>query len=154
MKYLKDMMVNNMKINFVNKTKENIIEYKKLIRDIFKFDKSKDIMNIIFVSDKEIQEINKNYRNIDRVTDVISFALNDEKDFLIKTEEIGDIFIDIDQAKRQATEYGHSLEREIGFLSVHGYLHLHGYDHMNKEDEEIMFKKQDEILNNANLRRN
>ena len=147
------MMVNNMKINFVNKTKENIIEYKKLIRDIFKFDKSKDIMNIIFVNDKEIQEINKNYRDIDRVTDVISFALNDEKEFLIKTEEIGDIFIDIDQAKRQATEYGHSLEREIGFLSVHGYLHLHGYDHMTKEDEEIMFKKQDEILNNANLRR-
>ena len=147
------MMVNNMKINFVNKTKENIIEYKKLIRDIFKFDKSKDIMNIIFVNDKEIQEINKNYRDIDRVTDVISFALNDEKDFLIKTEEIGDIFIDIDQAKRQATEYGHSLEREIGFLSVHGYLHLHGYDHMTKEDEEVMFKKQDEILNNANLRR-
>ncbi|MCR5461621.1 MAG: rRNA maturation RNase YbeY [bacterium] len=142
-----------MKINFVNKTKENIIEYKKLIRDIFKFDKSKDIMNIIFVNDKEIQDINKNYRNIDRVTDVISFALNDEKDFLIKTEEIGDIFIDIDQAKRQAIEYGHSLNRELGFLSVHGYLHLHGYDHMNKEDEEIMFKKQDEILNNANLRR-
>ena len=147
------MMVNNMKINFVNKTKENIIEYKKLIRDIFKFDKSKDIMNIIFVNDKEIQEINKNYRDIDRVTDVISFALNDEKDFLIKTEEIGDIFIDIDQAKRQAVDYGHSLEREIGFLSVHGYLHLHGYDHMTKEDEEVMFKKQDEILNNANLRR-
>ena len=142
-----------MKINFINHTKENIIEFKKLIRDIFKFDKSKTIMNIIFVNDEEIHKINKEYRNIDRVTDVISFALNDEKDFLIKTEEIGDIFICIDQAKRQAEEYEHSLDREIGFLSVHGYLHLNGYDHMNKEDEEIMFKKQDEILNNANLRR-
>lgn len=142
-----------MKINFVNETKENVIEYKKLIREIFKFDKSKDIMNIIFVNDSKIQEINKTYRNIDKVTDVISFALNDEKDFLIKTEEIGDIFIDIDQAKRQAVEYGHSLDRELGFLSVHGYLHLHGYDHMTKEDEEVMFKKQEEILNNANLRR-
>ena len=142
-----------MKINFVNETKENVIEYKKLIREIFKFDKSKDIMNIIFVNDSKIQEINKTYRNIDKFTDVISFALNDEKDFLIKTEEIGDIFIDIDQAKRQATEYGHSLDRELGFLSVHGYLHLHGYDHMTKEDEEVMFKKQEEILNNANLRR-
>ena len=142
-----------MKINFTNETKENVTEYKKLIRDIFKFDKSKDIMNIIFVNDDEIHKINKEYRDIDRVTDVISFALNDEKDFLIKTEEIGDIFIDIDQAKRQATEYNHSLEREIGFLSVHGYLHLNGYDHQTKEDEEIMFKKQDEILNNANLRR-
>ncbi len=142
-----------MKINFINHTKENILEFKKLIRDIFKFDKSKTIMNIIFVNDDEIHKINKDYRNIDRVTDVISFALNDEKDFLIKTEEIGDIFICIDQAKRQANDYGHSLDREIGFLSVHGYLHLNGYDHMNKEDEEIMFKKQDEILNNANLRR-
>ena len=142
-----------MKINFTNETKENVTEYKKLIRDIFKFDKSKDIMNIIFVTDEEIQKINKEYRNIDRVTDVISFALNDEKDFLIKTEEIGDIFIDIDQAKRQANDYGHSLDREIGFLSVHGYLHLHGYDHQTKEDEVTMFKKQEEILANANLRR-
>ena len=142
-----------MKINFTNETKENITSYRQLIRNIFKFDKSTDIMNIIFVNDEEIQKINKEYRNIDRVTDVISFALNDEKDFLIKTEEIGDIFICIDQAKRQAEEYGHSLDRELGFLAVHGYLHLHGYDHMSPEDEEIMFKKQDEILNNANLRR-
>jgi probable rRNA maturation factor len=142
-----------MKINFINNTKENVLEFKKLIRDIFKFDKSKTIMNIIFVNDEEIQRINRDYRNLDRVTDVISFALNDEKDFLIKTEEIGDIFICLDQAKRQATDYGHSLDREVGFLSVHGYLHLNGYDHMTKEDEEVMFKKQDEILNNANLRR-
>lgn len=142
-----------MKINFTNETKENITSYRQLIRNIFKFDKSTDIMNIIFVNDEEIQKINKEYRNIDRITDVISFALNDEKDFLIKTEEIGDIFICIDQAKRQAEEYGHSLDRELGFLAVHGYLHLHGYDHMSPEDEEIMFKKQDEILNNANLRR-
>ena len=142
-----------MKINFINHTKENILEFKKLIKNIFLFDKTKTIMNIIFVNDDEIHKINKEYRDIDRVTDVISFALNDEKDFLIKTEELGDIFICIDQAKRQADEYGHSLDREIGFLSVHGYLHLHGYDHMTKEDEEIMFKKQDEILNNANLRR-
>ena len=142
-----------MKINFINNTKNNIIEYKKLIREIFKFDKSKTIMNIIFVGDEEIQRINGEYRNIDRITDVISFALNDEKDFLIKTEELGDIFICIDQAIRQAKDYNHSINREIGFLSVHGYLHLHGYDHMTKEDEEVMFKKQDEILNNANLRR-
>ena len=142
-----------MKINFINEAKINVTEYKKLIREIFKFDKSKTIMNIIFVTDEEIQRINREYRNIDRITDVISFALNDEKDFLIKTEEIGDIFICVDQAIRQANEYNHSIEREIGFLSVHGYLHLHGYDHMTEEDEKIMFAKQDEILNNANLRR-
>lgn len=142
-----------MKINFINHTKENITSYKTLIRSIFKFEKRKIIMNIIFVNDDEIHKINKDYRNIDRVTDVISFALNDEKDFLIKTEEIGDIFICIDQAKRQAEEYNHSLDRELGFLAVHGYLHLNGYDHMTKEDEEIMFKKQEEILEKANLRR-
>lgn len=142
-----------MKINFINHTKENITSYKTLIRSIFKFEKRKIIMNIIFVNDDEIHQINKDYRNIDRVTDVISFALNDEKDFLIKTEEIGDIFICIDQAKRQASEYNHSLDRELGFLAVHGYLHLNGYDHMTKEDEETMFKKQEEILEKANLRR-
>lgn len=142
-----------MKINYINHTKENITSYKTLIRSIFKFEKRKIIMNIIFVNDDEIHQINKDYRNIDRVTDVISFALNDEKDFLIKTEEIGDIFICIDQAKRQASEYNHSLDRELGFLAVHGYLHLNGYDHMTKEDEEVMFKKQEEILEKANLRR-
>ena len=67
--------------------------------------------------------------------------------------ELGDIFIDIDQAIRQASEYGHSIEREVAFLAVHGYLHLCGYDHMTKEDEEIMFKKQDEILNKAKITR-
>ena len=142
-----------MKINFINHTKEDIKNYRTLIRSIFKFDKSNSIMNIIFVNDEEIQTINREYRNIDRITDVISFALNDEKDFLIKTEELGDIFICIDQAKRQASDYGHSLDREIGFLSVHGYLHLNGYDHQTEEEEKIMFEKQDEILNNANLRR-
>ena len=142
-----------MRINFINHTKNDITSYKTLIRNIFKFERRKIIMNIIFVNDEEIQQINRDYRNIDRITDVISFALNDEKDFLIKTEEIGDIFICIDQAKRQANDYGHSLDRELGFLAVHGYLHLNGYDHMTKEDEEIMFKKQEEILAKANLRR-
>ena len=142
-----------MRINFINHTKNDITSYKTLIRNIFKFEKRKIIMNIIFVDDIEIQQINRDYRNIDRITDVISFALNDEKDFLIKTDEIGDIFICIDQAKRQANDYGHSLDRELGFLAVHGYLHLNGYDHMTKEDEEIMFKKQEEILDKANLRR-
>lgn len=142
-----------MKINFINKTKENILDYKTLIKEIFKSIKDRSIMNIIFVNDEEIQKINREYRNIDKITDVISFALNDN-DFPIKTEELGDIFICVSQAKRQAKEYEHSLEREIGFLSVHGYLHLMGYDHMTEEDEKIMFAKQDEILNKANLRRN
>ena len=143
-----------MRIHFVSHINGDTKEYMKLIREIFKHVRDNREFNIIFVSNEEIQEINKNYRNIDRVTDVISFALmdNDESNYNAENE-LGDIFICVDRAKEQAVEYGHSLEREIGFLSVHGYLHLCGYDHMTKEDEEIMFKKQDEILNKAGLRR-
>lgn len=143
-----------MRIHFVSHINGDTKEYMKLIREIFKHVRDNREFNIIFVSNEEIQEINKNYRNIDRVTDVISFALmdNDESNYNAENE-LGDIFICVDRAKEQAVEYGHSLEREIGFLSVHGYLHLCGYDHMTKEDEERMFKKQDEILNKAGLRR-
>lgn len=143
-----------MEINFFNHTKKDTKEYEDLISNILKdFD---SIMNIIFVDDDEIQKINKEYRNIDRVTDVISFALKDSLDLIDIAElddELGDIFIDLDQAFRQAKEYGHSIAREVGFLAVHGYLHLNGYDHMTKEDEEVMFKRQEEILLAANLER-
>lgn len=143
-----------MEINFFNHTLKDTKEYEDLISNILKdFD---SIMNIIFVDDDEIQEINKEYRNIDRVTDVISFALKDSLDLIDIAElddELGDIFIDLDQAFRQAKEYGHSIAREVGFLAVHGYLHLNGYDHMTKEDEEVMFKRQEEILLAANLER-
>ena len=143
-----------MEINFINHTEHDTKEFEDLISNILKdFD---SIMNIIFVDDDEIQEINKEYRNIDRVTDVISFALKDSLDLIDIAElddELGDIFIDLDQAFRQAKEYGHSIAREVGFLAVHGYLHLNGYDHMTKEDEEVMFKRQEEILLAANLER-
>ena len=126
----------------------------KLIRNIFKYVRDQREFNIIFVSNDEILDINKNYRGIDRVTDVISFALldNDLSNYNAESE-LGDIFICVDRAKEQSIEYGHSLEREIGFLAVHGYLHLCGYDHMKKEDEEVMFKKQEEILAKAGLKR-
>ena len=143
-----------MEINFFNHTLKDTKEYEDLISNILKDFGS--IMNIIFVDDDEIQEINKEYRNIDRVTDVISFALKDSLDLIDIAElddELGDIFIDLDQAFRQAKEYGHSIAREVGFLAVHGYLHLNGYDHMTKEDEEVMFKRQEEILLAANLER-
>ncbi|MCR5705628.1 MAG: rRNA maturation RNase YbeY [Acholeplasmatales bacterium] len=125
-----------------------------LIRGIFKHVRDSREFNIIFVSNEEIQQINRDYRGIDRITDVISFALLDNDLSNYNAErELGDIFICVDRAKEQAEEYGHSLEREIGFLSVHGYLHLCGYDHMNPEDEKVMFAKQDEILNKAGLKR-
>lgn len=109
---------------------------------------SNSYFNIIFVDNKKIKELNKEYRNIDKETDVISFALEDEKEENIYLEKrmLGDIYISVDKAKSQAHDYGHSLTREISFLAVHGLLHLLGYDHMNKNDEEIMFSKQELIL--------
>ena len=141
-----------MKINFFNESSLNTKEYEKLIKSVLKTQKNKKEFNIIFVDDEEIQRINREYRKIDRVTDVISFALCDDPDNEM-VDELGDIFIDLDQAFRQADDYGHSITREVAFLAVHGYLHLCGYDHMTKEDEEIMFKKQDEILNKAKITR-
>lgn len=104
--------------------------------------------NVIIINNEEIHKINKEYRGIDRPTDVISFALEDYKD--IKYENnyrvLGDIYISIDKVKEQAKEYGHSEKRELAFLAVHGLLHLLGYDHMEKEDEKVMFSKQELIL--------
>lgn len=112
------------------------------------------IFNIIIVDKEKIQKINKEYRNIDRVTDVISFALEDDETF-IKTDfrVLGDIYICLDKAKEQALEYGHSLKREISFLTIHGLLHLLGYDHMMESEEKEMFGLQEMILNEYGLKR-
>ena len=111
--------------------------------------------NLIIVDNNYIHELNKNYRGIDRETDVITFALEDEDSLVLPDEEriLGDIYISIDKAKSQAEEYGHSLLRELSFLAVHGFYHLLGYDHMTKEDEEVMFRKQEEVLNEYGIRR-
>ena len=105
-----------------------------------------------------IHKLNREHRNIDRPTDVISFAFEDEVEGSYKINKdiniprvLGEIFISIDKAKEQSISYNHSFEREMSFLFVHGLLHLLGYDHMNKEDEEIMFKLQDEILDPLKL---
>lgn len=143
-----------MRIHFVSHISGDTKEYVNLIRSVFKHVRDSREFNIIFVSNDEIQQINRDYRGLDKVTDVISFALmdNDLSNYNAE-DELGDVFICVDRAKEQAVEYGHSLEREIGFLAVHGYLHLCGYDHMSEEDEKIMFAKQDEILNKAGLKR-
>lgn len=108
--------------------------------------------NIIIVDNEEIHKINKEYRNVDRETDVISFALEDNMD--IKYENfrlLGDIYISIDKCYMQAEEYGHSNTRELCFLATHGILHLLGYDHMNEDDEKVMFKLQKELLDGYNI---
>ena len=112
------------------------------------------IFSVVFVDDEEIHKMNREYRGIDRVTDVISFALEDNEDIVYNDlRMLGDIFICIPQMKRQATEYGHSEKRELAFLAVHGILHLLGYDHMNEEDEHVMFALQELILDGQNIKR-
>ena len=112
------------------------------------------IFSIIFVGDEEIHQINKEYRGIDRVTDVISFAFEDNNKMVYNSFRLlGDIYISIPQMKRQAIEYGHSEKRELSFLTVHGLLHLLGYDHMTKSDEEIMFALQEMILDDQDIKR-
>ena len=117
-------------------------------------DAKESIFTIIFVTPEEIHELNKQYRRVDRVTDVISFALEDAHDVsLTDVRVLGDIYICIDRMKEQAIEYGHSETRELSFLTVHGLLHLLGYDHQTKEDEEVMFGLQRKILSDLNINR-
>jgi len=135
-------------------------QYNKIAEFVFNYLKLDDyfIFEVNLVNRDKIQEINKVYRQIDKVTDVISFAFEDDEDFsLLKGEklprDLGSIIICVDKAIEQAQEYNHSFEREMSFLFIHGLLHLLGYDHMEKDDEIEMFKLQDEILNLLDIRR-
>lgn len=116
-------------------------------------------VSVSIVTNERIRELNRCYRGIDRPTDVLSFALEEAGDDEpeIRGEGLprvlGDIIISLPKAKEQAEAYGHSLERELGFLAVHGFLHLLGYDHMEPEDEKKMFTRQREILNEFGLQR-
>lgn len=113
-------------------------------------------MSVNLVSNQKIREINRDFREKDAVTDVISFALEEADPIKIEgvPNELGDLFISLDKASEQAKELGHQTEREVAFLALHGFLHLIGYDHMRSEkDEKIMFDLQKEILNNYGLPR-
>ena len=117
-------------------------------------------VSVTFMSDEEIQKVNNEYRGINQPTDVISFALEEmsEGETAIIAQQgipvvLGDIIISVDTAFRQAGEYGHDINREIGFLALHGFLHLLGYDHLTKDDEVKMFERQKEILHSYGLER-
>lgn len=112
-------------------------------------------VSCVLVDDERIHEINREYRHIDRSTDVISFAMEDNDQFYVEgmPRTLGDIFISVDHAKKQAEEYGHSLRREMCFLFTHGILHLLGYDHMTYEQEKEMFGLQDQILGALSIER-
>lgn len=111
------------------------------------------VVSFIIVDNKTIHEINKSYRNVDRPTDVISFANIDSCSDGEIPFELGDIYISYEKVISQSNDYNHSIYREFSFLVTHGMLHLLGYDHMVKEDEVKMFNLQDIILNNLNILR-
>lgn len=156
-----------MNIDFQDNTQNMDKEIIDLLERLLQFAAKKENINdeaeisINFVTNNEIQEINRDYRGKDTPTDVISFAMQESVEGELEIidedmdipETLGDIIISIEKAKEQAEEYNHSYERELGFLAVHGLLHLLGYDHMNEQDEKKMFARQEEILGEFGLER-
>lgn len=150
-----------MDVLFENNTKEEV-DYKlieNVISEALKYEGVSDNteISVTIVDNEEIRKINNKFRNIDRATDVLSFPLIDFDNEDLPNDGskiyLGDIIISIERAKEQANEYGHSLDREVGFLTAHSMLHLLGYDHMVPEEEKVMFAKQEEILSNLGLKR-
>ena len=112
------------------------------------------IVSIVLVDNEYIHKINKEYRNVDKETDVISFAfMDDETNPESVITDLGEIYISLEKAHSQSEEYGHSFKRELCFLLTHGLLHLLGYDHMTEEDEKEMFGLQEEVLNSLGIGR-
>lgn len=152
-------------IDFSDETNEVTAEQIEEIEKIVNFAAEKEgieegtEVSITFVSNERIREINREYRDKDAPTDVISFAMEELGEGEIELvgavipRVLGDIIISTSRAKEQADEYGHSYMRELGFLAVHGFLHLLGYDHMTEEDEKVMFSLQKEILDQYGLTR-
>lgn len=151
-------------IDFSDHTELVKDEWYQQIDDLLNFAKKEEQiegnaeLSVTFVDKEEIQDINRTYRDKDKVTDVISFALEEDEPDIDYSEldiprVLGDIIICTDVAQEQADTYGHSFERELGFLALHGFLHLLGYDHMTSEEEQLMFGRQDAILNAYGLTR-
>ncbi|MGT2711370.1 rRNA maturation RNase YbeY [Streptococcus oriscaviae] len=135
-----------------------------------KIGKENKEMAVTFVDNARVHEVNLEYRGIDRPTDVVSLEYKPEETIVFDEEDvenhpdlaelledfdayIGELFISIDKAREQAADYGHSYEREMGFLAVHGFLHINGYDHYTPEEEAEMFGLQEEILTAYGLTR-
>lgn len=146
-----------MMLVFENEMNEEFDKYEEIYRNLMektfkKLNIKKDYeVDVNLIDNERIHEINREYRHVDRPTDVISFAFLDHVDGEVTIKGdiptlLGEIFISVDKAKEQANAYGHSLLREMSFLFVHGLLHLLGYDHMTKEEETVMFSLQEEIL--------
>lgn len=148
-----------------NETEHDLAEYSSSVEDLLSYTLGQEGITgyveacIVYVNNQKIQEINRDYRGKDQITDVISFAMEDTVDGepVIIGDGIprilGDIYLSIDKCTEQAKDYGHSFKRELHFLVLHGFLHLLGYDHLTLEDEKAMFSKQEEILNAREIKR-
>lgn len=154
-----ELLIRNEQDN-IDVTEEMEQLFKKLVLEVLKHEgiNLDSEVSLLLVDDESIRELNLSYRGMDKATDVLSFAMNEEIDgapeFISAEENIlGDIVISLETAQRQASEYGHSLDRELGFLTVHGMLHLLGYDHMGEQDTAIMRQKEEQILNSLELTR-
>lgn len=157
--------------DFVQINYNNIEEnekYNKIIHTVIEkcfeeegLDKLKIYVNIILTNPEQIRKINKEYRNIDKETDCLSFPMFEKEEIeeLIKQKEhvtldiLGDVVVSITKVYEQAEEYNHSFERELAYMIVHGFYHLMGYDHMEEEEKNIMREKEENILQNLNITR-
>ena len=151
----------NLIINNTTKKDLNLEkDLEKVIREVLKLeniDEEKCEISLSFVDEEKIRQLNRDFRSIDRVTDVLSFPIEDffnedrkillEKPYLM----LGDVVICLDVARRQAKELGHSFEREIMYLTCHSILHLLGYDHMEDNDKKIMRAKEKEVMKNLGV---
>lgn len=154
-------------INFLDIEEKE--EYIKIINNIIslafkeeKLDKLNLYINFILTDSNNIRQINNKYRGLDKETDVLSFPMfeKEELDEMIKQNKInivqdvlGDIIISIEKVKSQSKEYGHSFERELSYMAIHGFYHLMGYDHMSENEKTIMREKEENILNKLNIKR-
>ena len=147
-------------INFldIEESQECINILTKVIDKCFEEEKLKDknlYINIVLTNPENIRKINKEHRNIDKETDVLSFPMFEKEELEQRKEEnqdiLGDIVISIEKVKEQAKEYGHSFERELAYMAVHGFYHLMGYDHMEENDKNLMREKEENVLNKLNI---
>ena len=159
-------MEENKFVELIYKNIEENDEFKKIINIVvdkcFKVEKLENLnlyISVTLTTPEEIRIINKEFRNIDKETDVLSFPMfeKNEIDSMVESgindipEAIGDIVISIERVKEQAKEYGHSFERELAYMVVHGFYHLMGYDHIVEEDKVVMRAKEENVLNMLNI---
>ena len=148
----------------IEENEKNKKAINRVIKQCYKeenLENSKLFITITLTNPENIQKINKEYRNIDKPTDVLSFPMFEKEELNKKIANndfeyediLGDIVISVQRVEEQAKEYGHSFERELSYMVVHGFYHLMGYDHIKEEDKEIMRPKEEKVLKDLNLER-